>query len=35
MKKKEQQNKTQPRNNENTKTGFGDKKLQGENRPST
>jgi hypothetical protein len=35
MKKQQKQNKTQPKNLEETKTGYGDKKLEGPDRPST
>lgn len=35
MRKQEKQNKTQPKKNEETKTGYGDKKLEGPNLPST
>jgi hypothetical protein len=34
MPKKNRQNKKQPKNSEERKTGFGDKKLEGENRPA-
>lgn len=35
MKKQEKQNKAQTKKNEETKTGYGDKKLEGPDRPST
>lgn len=35
MSKKQKQNKTQPKNNEEKKAGYGDKKLEGPDQPST
>lgn len=35
MKQKQKQNKVQPKKQEETKPGFGDKKLEGPDRPST
>lgn len=35
MQKKGKENKVQPKNLEEKKTGFGDKKIEGPNRPST
>ena len=35
MKPKQKQNKVQPKKLEETKPGFGDKKLEGPDRPST
>lgn len=35
MAKKEKQNKVQPKKLEETKTGYGNKKLEGPDRPST
>lgn len=35
MKKQKKDNKTQPKNLEESKTGYGDKKLEGPDRPST
>jgi hypothetical protein len=35
MTKKEKQNKVQPKKLEETKTGYGNKKLEGPDRPST
>ncbi len=35
MKKQQKQNKTHPKNREETKIGYGDKKLEGPDRPST
>jgi hypothetical protein len=35
MKKKGKGNKVQPKNLEEQKTGYGDKKLEGPDRPST
>jgi len=35
MRQKERQNKDQPKKQNETKPGFGDKKLEGPDRPST
>jgi hypothetical protein len=35
MKKKDKHNKLQQKKNEETKTGYGNKKLEGPDRPST
>ncbi|MBP2241337.1 hypothetical protein J2Z40_001899 [Cytobacillus eiseniae] len=35
MKRQEKQNKSQPKKLEERKTGYGDKKLEGPDRPST
>lgn len=35
MKQKQKQNKVQPKKLEETKPGYGDKKLEGPDRPST
>lgn len=35
MDNKEKENKVQPKNIEETKSGYGDKKLEGPDRPST
>lgn len=35
MGKKDKQNKKQPKRQEETSPGYGDKKLEGPNRPST
>lgn len=35
MEQKQKQNKVQPKKQTETKTGYGDKKLEGPDRPST
>ncbi len=35
MRQKQKQNKVEPKKQNDTKTGYGDKKLEGPDRPST